>query len=220
MNKTALLTQSTSPRIGQIRHVWIDSFGPAFVCIARVFSAANLAEAIVVHCEPDRAVSRDFIVEPDGTKLHFALVLSPDLIFSFDLSTLEKSKVHGQICQQCITDLFRQSFLRLAPTNYVTNERHDCLYAGNYEMSLLDRSWVERSRLIDAITSISLDYSDYSAFVDERVEFFSLLTISNSERLSYRKLISEKNELRKSESIEHLLERVTSNPYARALVRC
>jgi len=214
------LTQSMSPKIGQIRRVWIDSYGPTFVCIARVFSAANLAEVIVVHSEPDRAVTRDFIAEPDGKKLLFALVLSPDLIFSFDLSILEGSKVHGQICQQCVTDLFRQSFLRLAPANYITNENHDCLFAGNYEMSLLDRSWVERSKLIDAVVSISLDFLEYFSFVDDRVSAFSLVPSSNGERLSYRRFISEMSGSKQTESIELLLERVTSNPYARALVRC
>lgn len=219
-SESAPLMQSMSPRIGQIRRVWIDSYGPAFVCIARVFSAANLAEVIVVHSEPDRAIPRDFIVEPNGTKLLFALVLSPDLIFSFDLSLLEKSKVHGQICQICVSDLFRQSFLRLTPGNYITNESHDCLYAGNYEMSLLDRSWVERAKLIDAVVSVSLDFWEYSAFVDERVSLFSLVNVNSGKRPTYRRVINELGELKQTESIELLLERVTSNPYARALVRC
>lgn len=214
------LTQSISPKIGQIRRVWIDSYGPAFVCIARVFSAANLAEVIVVHSEPDRAVPRDYIAEPDGTKLLFALVLSPDLIFSFDLSILQESKVHGQICQQCVTDLFRQSFLQLAPTIYTANENHDCLYAGNYEISLLDRSWVERSRLVEAVASVSLDFMEYSDFVDERVRSFSLVTVSSGERISYKRFIGGSSKSGRTESIELLLERVTSNPYARALVRC
>jgi len=217
---SAALTQSISPKIGQIRRIWIDSYGPAFVCIARVFSAANLAEVIVVHSEPDRAVPRDFIVEPNETKLLFALVLSPDVILSFDLSLLEESQVHGQICQQCVSDLFRQSFLRLTPASYITSESHECLYVGNYEMSLLDRSWVERSKLIDALASVSHDFWDYSAFVDERVRLFSLVTVSSGERLSYRRIINQLSESKQTEPIEVLLERMTSNPYARALVRC
>lgn len=217
---SADLTKSMSPKIGQIRRIWIDNYGAAFVCIARVFTAANLAEVIVVHSEPDRALSRDFIAESDGEKLLFAIVLSPDLIFSFNLSTLEESKVHGQICQQCVTELFRQSFLRVAPAIYLANESHDCLYPGNYEISLLNRSWVERSKLVDAVSSVSLDFLDYSAFVDERVKSYSLVTGLDGEQISYRRYISKASELERPESIELLLECVTTNPYARALVRC
>ena len=207
-------------KIGQIRRIWTESHGPALVCIAQVFTAANLAEVIVVHSELDRAVSRDFIVEPDGTKLLFAVVLSPDVIFSLDLSILEESKVYGQICQQCVSEIFRQSFLQMLPEKYISNNDHSCLYAGNYEMSILDRSWVARSQLIEAVSSISFNFLNYADFVDERVQLCTLLSTSNSERLSYRRLIDQKNGKSPVDSINHLLERVTSSHYARALVRC
>jgi hypothetical protein len=219
-NNTAAAMRPEKLKIGQIRRVWIEYYGPALVCVAQVFTAANLAEVIVIHPEPDRAASRDFIAEPDGTNLLFSIVLSPDLIFSLDHSVLEVSPVHGQICQQCVSDIFRQSFLRMLPESYVLNKGHTCLYAGNYEMSLLDRSWVIRSKLIEAISSVSLDFLDYDSFVEERVRLFTLISTSKSERLSYRKLINQMEGNGNVESINLLLERVTTSHYARALVRC
>ena len=208
------------PRIGQIRRVWIESYGSTFVCIARVFPAANLAEVIVVQSEPDRALQRDYIVEPDGEKLLFSVVISPDLVFSFNLSVIEESKVYGQICQQCVTDLFRQSFLNILPQNYEINENHDCLYPGNYEMRILDRAFMERSRLIEAVSSLSLEFLDYSEFVEERVQKYALFSNTEGERFSYRRLLNKIENEGQEDSIEILLERVASNHYARALVRC
>jgi len=203
-----MIKQNEKVLIGQIRTLDISNDENQLIVVAKVNTISQTCEVILLNENIDIATSRDFIDDNNDQKNDFSISIWCDFFGNIDIDKIIKSKVHGNLCQFCVSSIIGvSSSPQLA--EYSLPFSHSCFKKGDRELHIFDEIWKFRVEEYDKFFSSCNKYLDYQHFISQK-EYMNVYKSMYSTTV-----IKNKNSI----DLADIQESLRNNSYARMLVR-
>jgi len=202
-----MINQNDKVLIGQIRTLDILNDENQLIVVAKVNTISQTCEVILLNENIDIATSRDFIDNNDQ-KNDFSISIWCDFFGNIDIDKIIKSKVHGNLCQFCVSSIIEVSSAP-QPAEYSLPFSHSCFKKGDRELHIFDEIWKFRVEEYDKFFSSCNKYLDYQHFISQK-EYMNVYKSMYSTTV-----IKNKNSI----DLADIQESLRNNSYARMLVR-
>jgi hypothetical protein len=203
-----MINQNDKVLIGQIRTLDISNDENQLIVVAKVNTISQTCEVILLNENIDIATSRDFIDDNNDRKNDFSISIWCDFFGNIDIDKIIKSKVHGNLCQFCISSIIGvSSSPQLA--EYSLPFSHSCFKKGDRELHIFDAIWKFRVEEYDKFFLSCNKYLDYQHFISQK-EYMNVYKSMYSTTV-----IKNKNSI----DLADIQESLRNNSYARMLVR-
>jgi hypothetical protein len=203
-----MINQNDKVLIGQIRTLDISNDENQLIVVAKVNTISQTCEVILLNENIDIATSRDFIDDNNDQKNDFSISIWCDFFGNIDIDKIIKSKVHGNLCQFCVSSIIGVSSLpQLA--EYSLPFSHSCFKKGGRELHIFDEIWKFRVEEYDKFFLSCNKYLDYQHFISQK-EYMNVYKSMYSTTV-----IKNKNSI----DLADIQESLRNNSYARMLVR-
>jgi len=203
-----MINQNDKVLIGQIRTLDISNDENQLIVVAKVNTISQTCEVILLNENIDIATSRDFIDDNNDQKNDFSISIWCDFFGNIDIDKIIKSKVHGNLCQFCVSSIIGvSSSPQLA--EYSLPFSHSCFKKGDRELHIFDEIWKFRVEEYDKFFLSCNKYLDYQHFISQK-EYMNVYKSMYSTTV-----IKNKNSI----DLADIQESLRNNSYARMLVR-
>jgi len=203
-----MINQNDKVLIGQIRTLDISNDENQLIVVAKVNTISQTCEVILLNENIDIATSRDFIDDNNDQKNDFSISIWCDFFGNIDIDKIIKSKVHGNLCQFCVSSIIGvSSSPQLA--EYSLPFSHSCFKKGDRELHIFDEIWKFRVEEYDKFFLSCNKYLDYQHFISQK-EYMNVYKSMYSTTV-----IKNKNSI----NLADIQESLRNNSYARMLVR-